>query len=123
MRLALLAETRQGLFNLLRVVSPIGDDLRVLVVTNYQQLVAFVNLVSELARGGFQLFYVRANGQRVVNQQDYARGRRVWRKVLDGLLYAAVVERQLFARNRPDGIVRARGNDIERDSALLVRRT
>ena len=67
MRLAFLAKTLERLLDLLRVVSPIRDDLRVLVVTDDEQLIAFVNLVSELARGGFQLLHVRANRQRVVN--------------------------------------------------------
>src|SRR5919112_4489559 len=118
--LAALAELGQRRLDLLRVVRPVRDDLGVLVVAYDLDLVALVNLVSELARRLLQLLHVRAKAQGVVDEYDYARGAGVGREALYVLLHAPVVEREFFRGHALVRAALARGDDAEEDAALLA---
>ena len=65
-RITLLTKSFELAGDLLRIISPIGDDLGVIVITDDQQLVTIVNLISEFERGRLKLFDVSANRQRII---------------------------------------------------------
>ena len=121
MRLTFLAKALERGFYLLRIIRPVSDNLRLLVISDDEQLVAFKNLIGKLARGLFQLIHIRTHGERIIHEQDDARGRRVWRETLYDLLCPAVVERDLFGRNWTSGIFFAFDDDVEQDRATVGR--
>ena len=90
MRVAFLSKSLEFSLNLLRVISPIGNDLSIIVIADDKQFVSIVNLVSELECRSFQLVDIRANRQRIVDKHHDARRGTIGRETLYRLLDAVI---------------------------------
>ncbi len=113
MRVAFLAKRLQLGFDLLRIISPVGHDFGVVVIADYQQLVAVENLIRKLERSFFQFVDVGADGQRVVDQQHDARGRKIGSEVPDVLLDTIVEQRNVFGGDGFGGSVGAGRDHVQ----------
>ena len=112
MRIAFLTKSLQFSLNFFRIVGPVRNDFSIIVIADDQQLITIVDLISELEGSGFQFFHIRANGQRIVDEQDYPSRRQIRRETFDVLLNAVIEQRKVFSRYRICGSIRARCNYI-----------